>query len=435
MKKILFTGPISTRSGYGSRSRDFCRALIELGYELTIIPTRWGNTPLDVLTSDKDMDLLTRVATSPDSIEQPDIFIQCTIPNEFKRIEGAYNIGLTAGIETDAPAPEWVEGCNRMDMVIVSSEHSKNVFERVSFKKKNAKTDEVVADVKIEVPISVILEGVDVDGVYNDDVVLETEYLTEYLDGIPEDFLFLFVGHWMNGDLGEDRKNVAGLIMTFLETFKTKDDKKELPGLLLKTTIAGYSPPEKHILLNKMQDVYKVVQERNGKGYRYPNMYLLFGDLTDYDMNYLYQHRKVKVMTSFTHGEGFGRPLLEFTTTGKPVIAPKWSGQLDFLHEKYNKFLGGHLQPVHPSVVNKWFIRDSKWFKVSMDSGRILRDCYDNYNKFLKLSKKQLKYTLENFTFDHMKDQIGEVLENLPKSNKPQQKKIQLPKLKAKDEN
>jgi len=58
-----------------------------------------------------------------------------------------------------------------------------------------------------------------------------------------------------------------------------------------------------------------------------PNVYLVHGELTDDEMNSLYNHTKVKAMVSFTKAEGFGRPLLEFSTTGKPIIAPHYSGK------------------------------------------------------------------------------------------------------------
>ena len=51
-------------------------------------------------------------------------------------------------------------------------------------------------------------------------------------------------------------------------------------------------------------------------------------------MNSFYNHSKIKAMISFAKGEGFGRPLLEFSTTGKPIIAPYYSGQTDFLVKK-----------------------------------------------------------------------------------------------------
>ncbi len=98
-KKIVFAGPVSTRSGYGARSRDICNALIELGYDLKIVPLAWGSTPMNALDDVKDKEIIARLHNG--NLEtQPDIFIHCTIPNEFQTI-GKYNIGITAGIETD----------------------------------------------------------------------------------------------------------------------------------------------------------------------------------------------------------------------------------------------------------------------------------------------------------------------------------------------
>ena len=52
-----------------------------------------------------------------------------------------------------------------------------------------------------------------------------------------------------------------------------------------------------------------------------PSIYILHGDLSDEEMNSLYNHHKVKAMVSLTKGEGFGRPLLEFSVVGKPIVA------------------------------------------------------------------------------------------------------------------
>ena len=56
-------------------------------------------------------------------------------------------------------------------------------------------------------------------------------------------------------------------------------------------------------------------------------------ELISEELNELYNHPKVKAMVSTTKGEGFGRPLLEFSLTGKPIMASGWSGHLDFLHK------------------------------------------------------------------------------------------------------
>ena len=77
-------------------------------------------------------------------------------------------------------------------------------------------------------------------------------------------------------------------------------------------------------LLQKIQTIKETV-----KG-KLPNIYLLHGDFTNSEINELYNHSKVKAMISLTKGEGFGRPLLEFTQTKKPVITTGWSGHIDF---------------------------------------------------------------------------------------------------------
>ena len=141
------------------------------------------------------------------------------------------------------------------------------------------------------------------------------------LDQIKEDFVFLFVGHWLQGDLGEDRKNVGMMIKTFAMAFK---DEKVKPALVLKTSSAGFSVIDRENMIKKIKHAL-------GKDFGKVPVYLLHGDMADYQLNGLYEHPKVKAMLNFTKGEGFGRPLLEFSLTGKPVIASNWSGHLDFL--------------------------------------------------------------------------------------------------------
>ena len=123
---LVFQAPVGTRSGYGERSRDLVRALIALDkYDIKIVSTRWGDTPMNALT-DNDQDIVSRLLLQS-LPSQPDIFMQVSVPNEFQRI-GKFNIGVTAGIETDLCDPSWIEGCNRMDLILVSSNHAKNVF-------------------------------------------------------------------------------------------------------------------------------------------------------------------------------------------------------------------------------------------------------------------------------------------------------------------
>ena len=206
--------PVDTLSGYGSRSRDTVKSIIDLKkdeWNIQIISCGWGNTPTGFIDDNPEWHFLNQYMIQGQLTQQPDIFIWITIPSEFQKV-GKYNIGITAGLETDLVPGDWVEGCNRMDLVLVSSEHSKKAFLDSKYQRVNDKTKQVEGTVEITVPIEVIFEGIDTN-IYKH---LETPNKEiGALNTIPEDFCYLFVGHWLQGDLGEDRKNVGLLIKAF----------------------------------------------------------------------------------------------------------------------------------------------------------------------------------------------------------------------------
>ena len=86
------------------------------------------------------------------------------------------------------------------------------------------------------------------------------------------------------------------LLKVFLETFKNK---KNPPALIMKTSGATFSVIDRNTMLEKIEDI-----KRSVKG-KLPNVYLLHGDLLDEEINELYNHPKVKVHVTFTHGQGF----------------------------------------------------------------------------------------------------------------------------------
>jgi hypothetical protein len=437
MKPLLVIScPIETMSGYGARSRDIVKALLKHDkYDVKVISQRWGNTAWNVLdpSNPEDQKLLNVIWRQSQLPKQPDIWIQITVPNEFQPI-GKFNIGITAGIETTVCDPSWIEGLNRMNLNLVSSEHAKRVFEISRFEKKNQHTNQTEAIIKLEKPIEVLFEGVDLNKYfYIPDEELDGTELVQSLDDIKEDFCFLYVGHWLQGDLGQDRKNTGYTIKSFLETFKNKKIK---PALILKTSQITNSIMDRDEVLKKIDTIKQTV-----KG-DLPNVYLLHGDLDDKDMNDLYNHGKVKAMVSLTKGEGFGRPLLEFSLSKKPIIASNWSGHLDFLHPEYNILINGTLTNVHSSAQAKnMILAESQWFTPNDgDVADAYKRVYENYNKFLEGAKRQAHHAKTNFSFDKMADVLDNVLETkvskqvelkLPTLKKvgSNENKIELPKL------
>jgi glycosyltransferase involved in cell wall biosynthesis len=419
---MVISCPIETMSGYGARSRDIIKALLKYDkYDIKIISQRWGSTSYNALNLDnpEDKQLYDLIWRQPHLPAQPDVWIQITVPNEFQPI-GKYNIGITAGIETTICDHSWIEGINRMDLTLVSSDHSKKVFETSSFEQRDKNTNQVVKILKLEKPIEILFEGVRLNKYFNiSDNDLDDTELTQSLDGIKEDFCYLFVGHWLQGQIGEDRKNVGYLIKAFLETFKNKKSK---PALVLKTSQVTNSVMDREEVLRKIDAVKQTV-----KG-DLPNIYLLHGDLEDKDMNDLYNHPKIKAMISLTKGEGFGRPLLEFSLSKKPIIASNWSGHLDFLNFDYTILVEGTLTNVHQSALAKdMILSDSQWFTPNDGfTADALRNVYNDYKKYEELAKRQAHYSKINFSFDRM----AELLDNILEKNIVKQVEIKLPKLK-----
>ena len=431
MKPLLFIScPVETMSGYGARSRDIIKAILKYDkYDVKIISQRWGNTAYNALdlNNPEDKQLYDLIWRQPQLPKQPDVWIQITVPNEFQPV-GKYNIGITAGIETTVCDPSWLEGINKMNLTLVSSEHAKKVFEQSTFEKRNQQTQQVEAVIKLEKPVEVLFEGVDLNKYFyiSDSELKETDLVLS-LDEIKEDFCFLFVGHWLQGQIGEDRKNVGYMLKAFLETFKNK---KTPPALILKTSQVTNSIMDRDEILKKIDAVKQTV-----KG-DLPNIYLIHGDLEDKDINDLYNHGKVKAMVSLTKGEGFGRPLLEFSLSKKPIIASNWSGHLDFLNSEFTVLVGGSLTPVHQSAQSQnMILAESQWFTPNDASvADAFKNVYNDYKKYFDLSKRQTHHAKTNFSFDKMAEVLDNIFETkIPKQVElklPQLKKIELPKFK-----
>ena len=405
--------PIDTFSGYGARSRDFVKSLIEAKdkeWDIQILPQRWGDCPWNFLAEDDPL----KQRCIQGLQKQPDIWIQITIPSEFQKV-GQFSIGVSAGIESTIYPMEFIEGSNRMDLNLVSSEHSKQVALASQFEKKDKRTNKTIGVIKLEKPIEVLFEGLDLNKYY------KKPQNSGLLKDIKEDFCFLFTGHWLQGNFGEDRKNTALLIKNFLETFNSPGRKK--PALILKTNTVNYSLLDReHILkhINKIRD------QVSGN---LPNIYLLHGEMTDDEMNQLNNDDKIKAFVSFTKGEGYGRPLAEAAITGKPVITTNWSGHKDFLNPDYNILIGGELKNIHPSAANQWLLKESQWFNINTDiASKAMKDVFKHYKKYIETSRKNTQYLKDNFSFDKMTEKLSSLLPKVQPA--PQMQQLKLPKLK-----
>ena len=413
---LIYQAPVATRSGYGDHSRDILKSIFEYDkFDVITIPTRWGNTPQNQINPSTDFGKQLLSTVGKQITKQAEVHIQMTVPNEFQK-KGKFSIGITAGIESTLAPKDWIDGCNRMDLIIVPSEFSKKVLEGTVYDEKDKQTGNVIRQYKITKPIEVLHEGVDLS------TYLKPKVDVDVLEGIDSDWNFLFTGHWLKGDLGKDRKDVGMMIQTFCTVFKNTPKKKQ-PGLILKTSSAGFSVMDRETIAEKIKGI------TNQIGDKCPPIHLLFGDLSDDEMASLYHHPKVKAMVSFTKGEGYGRPLCEFTLTGKPILATKWSGHVDFLPEGYTDFLEGGLEEIHQSVADQFLLKEAKWFQVNYSQAAGMLDkVFNNYKTHLTKSKGFVPNTKKNFSLQAMHDKFKVIMDEYVKL--PEFVSLKLPQIK-----
>ena len=413
---LVYQAPVATRSGYGDHSRDILKSIFEYDkFDVITIPTRWGNTPQNQInpTTDFGQKLLSTVGKQV--TKQPEVHIQMTVPNEFQK-KGKFSIGITAGIESTLAPKDWIDGCNRMDLIIVPTTFSKQVLEGTSYDEKDQRTGQLIRTFKITTPIEVLHEGVELS------TFLKSKTDVDVLEGIDSDWNFLFTGHWLKGDLGKDRKDVGMMIKTFCTVFKNTPKKKQ-PGLILKTSSAGFSVIDRENISAKIKEISSEF------GDKCPPIHLLFGDLSEDEMSSLYHHPKVKAMISFTKGEGYGRPLCEFSLTGKPILVSKWSGHLDFLPEENTVFLEGALDNIHESAADQFLMKEAKWYQLNYSHAAGMIDkVFNQYKTYLQKSKGLVSNTKKNFSLQSMHDKFKVIMDKYVKL--PEFVSLKLPEIK-----
>ena len=438
--------PFNTRSGYGDHARSIYYSIMDRDdLDIKCVDVKWGTTPRNHLNPEvpRHKKLLDSFISSGNIKVQPDVYIDIRIPNEFQN-PGKFNIGVTAGVETDVVSAEFLVGCNKMNLIIVPSNFTAETFKRCHYD-KNQEVDgeqQKVGQVELERPIEVLFEGVDTD-IYRplNSSEIKSDFTDELNNLLKEDFVYLHVGQLTRGKYGEDRKNIPLMLKCFLQAFTNNPNS---PALLLKINGANFS------VLDRKETVARIDEIKNkfSEADIIPNVYLLHGDLTIKEMAMLYNNPKIKGFVSCTHGEGFGRPLLEASCCGLPVIASKWSGQMDFLNDKESLMINGHLGEIPDSQV--WepiVVKPGQWYNVN--EADVIRKFRMFHKKFRIINKKgkrlgrtnHRKFSLTNMAkkFNSILDEVlktipNPVALNLPKLKKVKDDKsqstIKLPKLK-----
>ena len=428
-RSVVMIAPFNTRSGYGDHARSLFYSIMDReDLDIKCLDVKWGNTPRNHLRPEvpRHKKLLDSFVNQEQIQGQPDVLIDIRIPNEFA--SGAkVNIGITAGVETDVVSPEFLEGINRMNFNIVPSKFTADTFNRCTYDKMQDLPNgqkQKAGEIKNEKPIAVLFEGVDTD-IYSPKQKheLEKDVYDELNELIKEDFAYLHVGQWGKGGFGEDRKNIGVLIKSFLKAFANIPNP---PALVLKTNGPNFSLLDREETKKKIQQVKDMFT-----GVDLPNIYLIHGDFTIEEMSTLYNHPKIGAFITCTHGEGFGRPMLEASCCDLPVIATKWSGHLDFLTDSESMLIDGFLKEVPKSAL--WppiLVEPSKWFNVNeADVVRKIRTFHKKRKLIQKKAVRLGKRNRREFSLKAMATKFNGIINDVLKEV-PQAVSLKLPKLK-----
>ena len=192
-----------------------------------------------------------------------------------------------------------------------------------------------------------------------------------------------------------------------MEEFKDNED----VGLIVKASLQNTSTIDRQMTTDRMENLLKSDRLKDRKC----KIYLLHGDMTEEEMNGLYQHKSIKGFINLAHGEGFGLPMFEAAYHKVPVIAMGWSGHVDFLYAPDKKKKGKkakkesvpyfgkvthQIGKVQPQAVWQGVIEEhALWaYPVEKSYKAVLRDVYDNHKAYKKTADDLNKYLRAKFT-------------------------------------
>ena len=123
-------------------------------------------------------------------------------------------------------------------------------MEEIVFDITDDKTQQKKGELKNQKPIEVLFEGTDTN-IFKKTNEFSKELVDE-MKGVEESFNFLYVGHWLQGGMGKDRKDTGMLVKVFLETFKNM---KKKPALIMKTSGATLSVLDRETIIQKIETI------------------------------------------------------------------------------------------------------------------------------------------------------------------------------------
>ena len=295
---VLVRGVVYGGSGYADETRGIVLGLQRAGIPIQLEPVEFYFDLQNLLSHSEREEL--EIAKHRQVDLAHGVLFQNFPAHDFALSMYAHKrVGRTM-YETDAIPDGWAQMCEAMDEVWVPS-----TFNCASFARGGVSPERLRA----------MPEGVN------------TDLFRPGLEPLPiagkRGFNFLSVFEWIQ------RKGPDILIRAFVSEFGPRED----VALILK----AYGRPDPSVdLLPRI--LYLVERQMGIRIEDAPTILVLApGFLRTEDVPRLYASADAFVLP--TRGEGWGRPYMEALACECPVIATKWSGQMDFLHDGICEFI------------------------------------------------------------------------------------------------
>jgi glycosyltransferase involved in cell wall biosynthesis len=341
----------------------------------------WGNTPW-LINSDLESGMIGRIMSMTQTSDQiADISFQVQLPDEWDPNMARINIGISAVVETDMCPPNWVEACNKMDAVIVPSEHAKSCLENSG---------------NIEVDIYIIPEW------FFEEISSGNSSKKFSEMNFDTNFNFLLLSQLTGQTPETDRKNIFYTIKWLCEAFHDDPD----VGIVLKTNHGRGTTIDRQLTTDLVRKLISEVR----KG-QYPKIHLVHGNLYPGEIAGMYKNESIKALVSLTRGEGFGLPLLEAAASDLPVIATNWSAHTEFLSlGKFLKIDYGLVKIPPEKVDKRIFVDNSSWANPSE------KDFKKKVKKFKSKSQEPKKWSMhlgERIRSEYSKQSICKIYDTI----------------------
>src|SRR5580704_5960620 len=302
---VYVRGVVYGGSGYADDTRGIVFGLARAGIRVHVDAVEFQSDVHNILTED-ERETPERLKRQEVDLAQSVLFQNFPACDFNCSVYGRHRVGRTM-YETDSIPDRWASCCEQMDEVWVASKFNCETFAVAGVSPKR---------------LHALPEGVN------------TSVFRPGLEPFPiaqrRGFNFLSIFEWIQ------RKGPDVLLRAYLSEFKADED----VALILK----AYGRPDQGVdmLPRLAYFVERVIGMRLDDAP--PIVICAPAFLPTLEIPRMYASADAFVLP--TRGEGWGRPFMEALACECPVIATRWSGQMDFLHDGISDLLDYKLAPV-----------------------------------------------------------------------------------------